>query len=386
MEEEVCRAGRLSPLVPSPLGAPSKPSKFAGNFASGSLCRLQANAHTHDSIMLVARLTTTTAATTTTTAATAARFGRRAAAARHHHPTSRGIHATTSHAASSSSSASARSNHHHRRSGGRSKPNHHHRGGSGSNHQQHQQPQRKPLSSEPERLSKVLSRAGVASRRKSEDIIVDGRVTVNGDVVTKPQTHVRWGIDRVELDGVRLIASSNSSSSSAPARGRKDDADAGLFHFLLNKPKGYICSNDTTTEGMPGASARRPVVDLFRPWLARWAEKQRLSLGDRLAGADAADASVVLPPRLFTVGRLDVATTGLLLVTNDGVWANRVAHPSHGVTKEYVVTCATKLRPGHLERIAGGCMVEGAFVVPHRVEVFDPNRSSGDRKRAHKVR
>lgn len=146
---------------------------------------------------------------------------------------------------------------------------------------------------ETERLSKVLAAAGVASRRACEDMIFAGRVTLNGDVCLVPQTAVDLGRDSIYVDG-------RSLPKKMPPK----------FYFLVNKPKGYICSG-TSESG-------KTAISILDEYMGVWRKRN--------AG--------VPPPRLFTVGRLDVATTGLLLITNDGAFAQRVAHPSSGLTKE----------------------------------------------------
>ncbi len=164
------------------------------------------------------------------------------------------------------------------------------------------------------RLSKALAAAGVASRRQAEELIFAGKVTVNGVVVTVPQTLVSWGTDQILVDKVKL------------------SKEQSKLYFLLNKPKGYICSNARV-------GTKRIVRDLF--------------------GA--------VPERLFTVGRLDRETTGLLIVTNDGHFANSVIHPSANITKEYLVK--TQNEPFHeqLVRISAGVDIDGDFVKPVKV-------------------
>lgn len=145
------------------------------------------------------------------------------------------------------------------------------------------EPQRAtPAEAGPERVQKYLSRAGVASRRAAEDLIVAGRVSVNGETVTAPGTKVTPGVDEVRVDG-RL--------AEVPQR---------LWYLMLNKPAGVV----TTLDDPQG----RPTVARYVP----------------------ADA-----PRLFPVGRLDFATTGLLLLTNDGEFAHLLMHPRHHVPKVY---------------------------------------------------
>ncbi len=139
-----------------------------------------------------------------------------------------------------------------------------------------------PDDAAPERVQKYLSRAGVASRRAAEELIEAGRVSVNGETVTSLGVKVVAGVDEVRVDGVL---------AAPPER---------LWYLALNKPAGVV----TTLEDPQG----RPTVARFIPDEA---------------------------PRLFPVGRLDFATTGLLLLTNDGEFAHLLMHPRHHVPKVY---------------------------------------------------
>lgn len=183
---------------------------------------------------------------------------------------------------------------------------------------------------EPERLSKVLAAAGVASRRGSEDIIFSGRVTVNGAVCKLPQTLVDVQKDSIYVDG-------SSLSRKAVQK----------LYFMLNKPKGYICSN--------ASDGPKPVLELLDPYFKIF--------DARNPGAPR--------PRLFTVGRLDVATTGLLLITNDGDFAQGVGHPSAGLTKEYIATVRETVTKRQLGAMAEGTVVHGVRCVPVAVSVLD---------------
>ncbi len=165
-----------------------------------------------------------------------------------------------------------------------------------------------------ERLSKVLARAGVASRRACEEIIFEGRVRVNGRVVLLPQEHVDLSKDDVVVDGTPILEEQKK------------------FYFLLNKPKGYICSSAPL-------DGKRLVIDLFRE----------------------------IPARLFTVGRLDRDTTGMLLVTSDGHFAQKVIHPSKGHLKEYLVKVEQEVMHDHLALISEGMRIEGTMVRPKKV-------------------
>jgi 23S rRNA pseudouridine2605 synthase len=163
------------------------------------------------------------------------------------------------------------------------------------------------------RLSKVLAASGVASRRACEKIIVDGRVRVNGNQVIVPQTLVDPTSDIIEVDGQKVQA--------MPPR----------VYFLLHKPLGYVCTNDP--------KVKRRAVDL-----------------------------IPYEERLFTIGRLDKDTSGLILVTNDGHFAHKLMHPSGGIQKEYLVKVDKELSHDDLVALSQGCMVEGVRVSPASVK------------------
>lgn len=163
------------------------------------------------------------------------------------------------------------------------------------------------------RLSKILARAGVASRRAAEELIASGVVTVNGKVVKVPQTMVDPDKDLISVRGGPI---------------RKSPAKR---YFMLNKPAGYVCSTK---------SINSPTVyDLFASF----------------------------KERLFTVGRLDKDTEGLIIVTNDGHFANDVIHPSSNIEKEYLAKTGQEITDIHLKTISAGTYVEGVFVKPVRV-------------------
>lgn len=181
---------------------------------------------------------------------------------------------------------------------------------------------------EPQRLSKVLAAAGVASRRSSEELIFEGKVTVNGSVCTSPQTRVDLSKDSIYVNGNRL-------SKRLPPK----------LHFALNKPKGYICSNGKESKS---------VVSLFDDYWNSW---NKTNPG-------------IPRPRLFTVGRLDVATTGLIIVTNDGDFAQQISHPSSNFTKEYIARIEGVVHRRHLIAVSEGIEVEGVHCVPDSVELL----------------
>lgn len=164
-----------------------------------------------------------------------------------------------------------------------------------------------------ERLSKFLAAAGVASRRACEELIFDGQITVNGEVVLLPQT-------KVDANDKILV------------KGKKITGKPALVYYMLNKPKGYVCSHAR-------GSHRHIVMDLFKE----------------------------NPARLITAGRLDKDTEGLLIVTNDGEYANKVIHPSSEITKEYLVKVTEDITHDHLVAISNGTLVEGVFIKPKNV-------------------
>jgi 23S rRNA pseudouridine2605 synthase len=164
--------------------------------------------------------------------------------------------------------------------------------------------------SEKKRLSKYLAAAGVASRRACEELIFAGRVKINGTVALLPQTLV-GDHDKITLDGKPL------------------DTEEAKVYLILNKPAGYVCTASKTTNS-------KIVLDLFED----------------------------VPERNFTIRRHDKDTTGLLLLTNDGHFANQVIHPSANIHKEYLAKVSTEISAEHLKAISNGTLVEGTFVKP----------------------
>jgi 23S rRNA pseudouridine2605 synthase len=172
------------------------------------------------------------------------------------------------------------------------------------------------LSSE-ERLQRTLARVGLGSRRTCELLISEGRVKVNGEVATLGRK-VDPDRDLVELDDVPLAVR------------------PGLVCYLLNKPAGVVTTS-SDPEGRP------TVIDLVPP-----------------------------EPRVFSVGRLDAATEGLLIITNDGDLAQRISHPSYGVEKEYLAEVEGVPAPGALRRLRQGVDLDDGMTAPARVGVVGP--------------
>jgi 23S rRNA pseudouridine2605 synthase len=167
-------------------------------------------------------------------------------------------------------------------------------------HEERKQPPRRE-----ERLQKIMAAAGIASRRKSEELIVSGRVRINGQVVTELGTKADPHQDHIRVDGKLL---------QGPEKQR---------YFMLNKPKGYV-----TTVSDPEN----------RPTIMKFFER---------AGA-----------RVYPVGRLDYQSEGLLLVTNDGDLANRLTKASSKVEKTYLVKVSGKPTENALNQLRGGIMID----------------------------
>jgi 23S rRNA pseudouridine2605 synthase len=169
-----------------------------------------------------------------------------------------------------------------------------------------------------ERLQKVMAVHGFGSRRVCEDIIAEGRVTVNG-VLAELGRRVDVAVDVVAVDGIEI------------------GVRPGLVYYLLNKPVGVV----TTSSDTHG----RPIVVDYVP----------------------------VEPRVFAVGRLDADTEGLLLMTNDGQLANRIAHPSHGVEKEYLAEVAGgEVNNGAIRRLRDGIELEDGVTAPAKVAQPSP--------------
>ena len=168
-----------------------------------------------------------------------------------------------------------------------------------------------------ERLQKVLARVGIGSRRVSEDLIAEGRVTVNGEVAVLGR-RVDADHDQIVVDGVPL------------------SVRPGLVYYLLNKPAGVV-----TTASDP--QGRATVVQL-----------------------------VPDEPRVFPVGRLDAGTEGLLLLTNDGDLTQRLTHPRFGVDKEYLAEVSGAPSTKALRALREGIDLDDGRTAPARVTAVEP--------------
>ncbi|KAA3615180.1 MAG: rRNA pseudouridine synthase [Planctomycetota bacterium] len=172
------------------------------------------------------------------------------------------------------------------------------------------------------RLNRWLSEQGVASRRKADELIQEGHVEINGEEVTALGTQVRPG-DQVRVKG-KLIK------------------PVPHLYYLFHKPKGVLCTENPR-------ESRTKVWDLVAP---------------------------MVPTRVYPVGRLDEESEGLLLLTNDGDFANLVAHPRFGVPKTYVVQLQGELTPEETEQVRRGVYLAEGRVVPSRVRVLRRSKKS----------
>lgn len=163
-----------------------------------------------------------------------------------------------------------------------------------------------------ERLQKILARGGLASRRAAEELIRDGKVRVNGRVVTELGTKADPRNDKIEVDGKRVIAEHP-------------------MYFALHKPRGFVTT-------MSDPEGRPTIRDLLKPH-----------------GISA---------RVFPVGRLDFNTSGIILLTNDGEFADGLLHPRRAVPKTYVVKVQGMMEPTDLDRWREGVQLEDGRTLP----------------------
>jgi len=166
------------------------------------------------------------------------------------------------------------------------------------------------------RINRYLSMCGVTSRRKADQLIREGRVKVNGEVVSEVGTKVDPDLDRVEVDGREI----------KPPQKR---------YIILNKPCCYLTQLGGSKEG------KRTIEELLKD----------------------------LPVRVFPVGRLDYNTEGLLLLTNDGELANRVLHPRYKLPKVYLALVKGKVSKNTLRRMRVGTELEEGFAKPDDLRI-----------------
>ncbi len=163
------------------------------------------------------------------------------------------------------------------------------------------------------RLNKYIADAGVCSRREADKLIEQGEIYINGKLVTQ--------------QGIKVGPDDTVTYKGKVLKGEK------LKYILLNKPKGYITTSDDPMN-------RKTVIELV---------------------------AKACPERVYSVGRLDRNTTGLLLITNDGALTTKLTHPSHGVKKIYHVVLDKPVSKNDLLRISGGIELEDGVIVPDQV-------------------
>ena len=171
------------------------------------------------------------------------------------------------------------------------------------------------------RLQKYIAMCGVASRRKAEELIEEGRVSVNGSKVTEQGVKIEIGADKVSVDG-KTIKSKNKN-----------------YYIMLNKPVGYVSTANDQFD-------RPTVVDLVKK--------------------DLADV------RIFPVGRLDYETEGLLLLTNDGDFTYKVTHPKFHMEKTYIATVKGGMTISGMNKLRNGVYIDDNFKTsPAKAEILD---------------
>lgn len=168
-----------------------------------------------------------------------------------------------------------------------------------------------------ERLQKIISRAGAASRREAERMILAGRVQLNGLVVTELGVQAEAGQDEIAIDGQVLQLA------------------VPRLYFLLNKPQGYISA-------VKDDRGRKTVVELL-PEVKEY---------------------------IYPVGRLDYDTEGLLILTNDGEMMNGLLHPSYEIDKTYIAQVQGVVKQGQLQKLAEGILLEDGMTAPAKVKLL----------------
>ena len=168
-----------------------------------------------------------------------------------------------------------------------------------------------------QRINRILSLAGITSRRKADDLIRAGRVKHNGKIVKELGTRAIWGEDSIKVDGQEIPKPSER------------------IYLMLNKPFGYLCAMDDSTD--------RPI---------------------------ATDLLKSVPQRIYSVGRLDFDTLGLLLFTNDGDFAHRLSHPKYRMARTYKVTVQGIISDPIVQKLCDGIELDDGFSGPSKVTLL----------------
>jgi 23S rRNA pseudouridine2605 synthase len=170
-----------------------------------------------------------------------------------------------------------------------------------------------------ERLQKVIAHSGVASRRKAEQLIIEGKVKVNGEKITELGTKVT-GSDKIEVAGVQIERENK-------------------VYYMLYKPRGVISA-------VSDDKNRKVVTDFFRH----------------------------IDERIYPIGRLDYETSGILLMTNDGEFANLLMHPSNEIDKTYVARLKGMPNKGTLRQLEKGIKLEDGMTAPAKVKLLSSDK------------
>lgn len=174
-----------------------------------------------------------------------------------------------------------------------------------------------------ERLQKFLAQAGVASRRKAEELIAEGKIKVNGRVVKEQGVKINPRKDKVEYKGKLVTKEDNK------------------VYILLNKPIGYITTSKDQFD-------RKTVLDLLKD----------------------------VDERVYPVGRLDANTSGLLLLTNDGDFAYKITHPKHELKKKYIATVKGVPTSNKIAKLEKGIQIEDYVTAPAKVRILEHGKDS----------
>ncbi len=183
------------------------------------------------------------------------------------------------------------------------------------------------------RLQKYLAEAQVASRRKAEEIILQGRVSVNGNIATELGTKVESDSDIVEVDGKKVSICQNA------------------VYIVLNKPEGCV----TTVKDQFN---RKSVLDYVKD----------------------------VKERIYPVGRLDYDTSGLLILTNDGELTYKLTHPKHNIEKTYIADVDREPDSNDMEKFKNGLIIDGRKTAPAEIEIIKKGRLTSLKIKIHEGR
>ena len=174
------------------------------------------------------------------------------------------------------------------------------------------------------RIQKYLANIGVASRRKIEELLSEGAITVNGKIVIESPCFVNPEQDKITVDGRKI-------------KHRREEK----VYYLVNKPRGYICTSSDP-------DGRKKVIDIIPP----------------------------SRERIYCVGRLDAESTGLVILTNDGNLTNRLTHPRYGVKKTYMVNISDRVDGEDTEKILEGLYLDGTKCKPDSIKIARRSNTS----------